>query len=253
MPPRHRSDQPEPATAIRRLERFKAKQGRPVLGVFAMLTLITACNATGVGGGTPVQVGQDLSFVPSNTMTCQDGFPIQINPSFPQPFHLQGATSCLLLTFFAGAQPGNGTVVSANIRVGNTTGPMRFVRMRILFTNGQSGYDRACCSAEQYGAVFTPTANAVTTVPLNFTMIREPTPATDTKLAAADLIGLEVLAANVPIPGVWTQNGGGQLDLPNYEYFPALSARLAAPTSNLRSEGSFSGFLPSFNLNFVPR
>jgi hypothetical protein len=215
--------------------------------------LIGACNGV---GGVPVQVGPDLNFTPTNPVTCRDGFPVQINPSFPQPFTLQGAPSCLVLTFFGGEQGGRpGTVVSANIRVGAVTGPMRFVRMRILFQNGQSGYDRACCSAEQYGAVFTPAANSITTVPLNFQMVRDPTPSPNdnTTIAAADLVGLEVLAPNVPIPGGWTRNGGAQLDLPTYAYFPALSARFNTPTSNLRSEGSYSGFVPSFNINFVPR
>jgi hypothetical protein len=219
----------------------------------AVLVLATACNGV---GRAPVQFGPNLTTAPDNGVTCQDGYPIQINPTFPQPFYLQGSPSCLLLTFFGGEQAGvPGTVVSANIRVGNVTGPMRFVRMRIIFQNNNIGYDRACCSVEQFGAVFTPTANAVTTVPLNFSMARDPTPSPNdvTTPAAADLVGLEVLAPNVPLPGSWTRNGGGQTDLPNYAYYPALSARVTAPSSNLRSEGSFSGFLPSFNITFVPR
>lgn len=223
------------------------------LALATLLVLAAACNSA---AGPAVQVGPDLNFAPTNPVTCQDGYPVQINPSFPQPFTLQGAPSCLVLSFFGGEQAGvPGTVVSANIRVGSASGPMRFVRMRILFQNGQSGYDRACCSAEQFGAVFVPTPNAVTTVPLNFPMTRDPTPSPNdtTTIAAADLVALEVLAPNVPIPGVWTRNGGAQLDLPTYAYFPALSARVNAPSSNLRSEGSYSGFLPSFNLNFVRR
>lgn len=222
------------------------------LGLGAVLALIGACDGA---AGTPVQVGPDLSLPPTNTVTCQDGYPVQINPGFPQPFTLQGAPSCLILTFFGGEQAGvPGVAVSANIRVGPITGPMRFVRMRILFQDNDIGFDRACCSVEQYGAVFTPAPGAVTTVPLNFPMTRDPAPTTKTgPLGAADLVGLEVLAPNVPIPGSWTRGGGAQLDLPTYAYFPALSARVSAPSSNLRSEGSYSGFLPSFNLNFVRR
>ncbi len=245
----HPQDSLEHHEASVRPARFELR----LLFVAFALAVTTACNGA---GGVPVQLGPNLSTNPNNTVTCQDGYPIQINPTFPQPFHLQGSPSCLMLTFFGGEQAGKpGTVVSANIRVGNVTGPMRFVRMRILFQNNNIGYDRACCSAEQYGAVFTPAANAVTSVPLNFSMARDPTPSPNdvTTLAAADLVGLEVLAPNVPIPGTWTQNGGGQTDLPTYAYFPALSARVKAPSSNLRSEGSFSGFLPSFNLTFVAR
>ena len=238
----------ETATAYRP---GRISQHQAVGLLIGLMALFTSCNGI---GGAPTQVGSNLNIPPNSGVTCQDGFPIQVNATFPQPFYLQGAQSCLVMTFFDGAQPSvPGTVVSANIRVGNITGPMRFVRMRILFTNGFSGYDRACCSAEQYGTIFTPTANAVTNVPLNFPMTHDRTPSDATTLAAVDLVGLEVLAPNVPIPGSWTQNGGPQVDLPTYAYFPALSARLQAPTSNLRSDGSYSGFLPSYNLVFSPR
>ena len=64
-------------------------------------------------------------------------------------------------------------------------------------------------------------------------------------------MGLEVLAPSVPIPGAWVKNGNPVLTLPNYLWLPALSVRSPnAPTQNLRSEGSYSGFLPSYNLNF---
>jgi hypothetical protein len=227
-------------------------------GLVALIALVSsaACGGGGGGGGNgngqTVQLGPDLTFAPNNGVRCQDGYPIQINASFPQPFHLQGAPSCLLLTFFSGAQPtASGTAVSANIRVGPVTGPMRFVRMRILF---QHGFGRACCSVEQYGATFTPQANAVTTVPLNFPMTEERVPPpNDPTVVANDLVALEILSPNVPLPGVWTRNGGAELTLPNYMWFPALSAQgVGAPSSNLRSDGSMSGFLPSYNLNFVP-
>jgi len=68
---------------------------------------------------------------------------------------------------------------------------------------------------------------------------------------ANDLIALEVLAPNVPIPGIWTNNGGADFTLPNYIYLPAMTTRgLNAPTQNLRSDGSYSGFLPSYNFDF---
>jgi len=230
----------------------------PLLALAAALTL-AACDSGGGGdddgpggGGELVQLGPNL-VAPNNGVTCQDGFPVQINATFPQPFIGQGAPSCLLLTFFPGAQPPTaGTVVSANIRVGAVTGPMRFVRMRILY---QHGTDRACCSVEEYGDVFTPTPNGTTTVPLGFRMTVESVPPPgDFTIIANDLVGLEVLAPNVPIPGIWTAGGGADFTLPDYLWLPALSTRgLNAPTNNLRSEGSFSGFVPTYNLNFRAR
>lgn len=217
-----------------------------------VLASIAACGG-GLGdggGGRVIQVGNNLNFAPTNGVTCQDGYPVQINASFPQPFTSQGAPSCLLITFFNGAESTQeGTVVSANIRIGPVTGPMRFVKARILY---QSVTGQACCSVQQYGPIFTPTANAITTVPLNFQMTEDHVPQpTDPTIVANDLVALEVLAPDVPIPGVWTNNGGSDLGLPNYLYLPAMTTRgLNAPTQNLRSDGSFSGFLPSFNLNY---
>lgn len=226
-----------------------------ILAGSGVLVLLFACGGGAAGqggGGTPVQVGNNLDFVPDNGVTCQDGFPVQINASFPQPFTGQGANSCTLLTFFAGAQPTvPGTVVSANIRVGPVTGPMRFVKMRILYQNVTGP---VCCSVEQFGQPFTPQANSITTVPLGFVMTEEHIPQpNDPTIVANDLVGLEVLAPNVPIPGVWTQNGGADLALPDYAWFPALSVKgVGAPSSNLHSDGSYSGFLPAYNLNYRP-
>jgi hypothetical protein len=223
----------------------------PLMGLLG-ITAISGCGGGGGdgGGGQVVQVGNNLDFVPTNGVTCQDGYPVQINASFPQPFTMQGAPSCMLITFFPGAHPSaEGTVVSANIRVGPVTGPMRFVKARILYSNNTG---QVCCSVEQYGPVFTPQANAISTVNLGFRMTEEHVPApNDPRLVANDLVALEILAPDVPIPGVWTNNGGSDLGLPNYAYFPAFTTRgLNAPTQNLLSDGSYSGFLPAFNLNY---
>lgn len=216
----------------------------------ACLAMIVGCGGGNGGGGPVVQVGNNLDFTPTNTIACADGYPVQINASFPQPFTLGGAPSCLLITFFPGAQPTQpGTVVSANIAVGPVTGPMRFVRARILYSHNTGP---VCCSVEQYGPVFTPQANTITTVNLGFPMtVEHVPPPNDQRVIANDLVALEVLSGAVPIPGVWVNNGGAVLELPNYAYFPAFTTRgLNAPTQNLHSDGSYSGFLPSYNLNY---
>ncbi|MEO8294387.1 MAG: hypothetical protein ABI613_02650 [Gemmatimonadota bacterium] len=223
-----------------------------LLAVASCLALVSCGGGDGGNGGNGqvVQVGNNLDFAPTSNVTCADGFPVQINATFPQPFTSQGAPSCLLISFFNGSGVSSpGTVVSANIRIGPVTGPMRFVKARILY---QSATGQACCSVQQYGPIFTPQANAITTVDLNFQMTEDHVPApADPTIVANDLVALEVLAPDVPIPGVWTNNGGGDLTLPDYLYLPAMTTRgLNAPTQNLRSDGSYSGFLPSYNLNF---
>ncbi|MDB5051205.1 MAG: hypothetical protein JWO30_4276 [Fibrobacteres bacterium] len=221
------------------------------------LAVLTACNGGGGGGGggAPVQVGSNLNTnTLDNPFTCANGYPIQFPaPSPDQPvFYLAGAQSCLINTWFPGAQPlTSGTVVSANIAVGNVTGLMRFVKMRALYKNPEK---LTCCSVEAFGPTFTPTPNSVTTVTLNFPMTEDHVPADldFTTIAATDLVGLEVLAPNVPIPGMWNNFRNGNLMIPTYIYLPSFSERgFNAPTQNLRSEGSYSGFIPAYNLNFV--
>jgi len=233
---------------------------------YALIALaLCACDSpSGGGGGTgqplqPVTVGPELNFPATNTITCQDGVVIQINPTFPQPTAFPGSGSCTYLNISAGAaanqpvlQPtGPGTITGATVRVGPVTGPMRFIRMRILY---QNGFGAACCSAEQYGDPFTPAPNADTTVALNFPITFEPPPPPldTTTIVFQDYIALEVLAPDVPIPGIWRQNGGMEQFLNTEVWLPALSTQVAAPTQNLRSSGSFSGFLAAFNFTFVP-
>jgi hypothetical protein len=207
------------------------------------------------GNGETLTLGSDLSASPTSEYRCSDGYPIQTNPTFPQPFYASGSGSCTLLTFLppAAISPGSGTAVSADIKVGATTGPMRFVKMRILY---QNGVGPKCCSLQEYGEEFTPRANATTTVPLGFAMLEEHVPpATDTTtIIANDLIALEVLAPNVPIPGHWPANGGPVTNIANYLWLPALSSVDTPAPSNvlLQHTGSFSGFVPLFSIAYVP-
>lgn len=212
------------------------------------LVLLAACTDD-PSFGTPVTVGPAPALlVPNSNVACADGFPVQINPSFPQPFTGQGAPSCTIVTY-SNVQPTSaGKVVAATIGVGGRTGPMRFVRLRIL---AEQSTGAACCSAEEFSDPFTPAANGLSTIPLSLSIERGVD--VDTGIEFNDWVGLEVLAPDVPLPGVWTNNGGADLTLPDYLWLPALSQRgMGLPTQNLRSEGSYSGFVPTFNISFAP-
>jgi hypothetical protein len=213
------------------------------------------------GGGNPnaVTIGPDVTNPTgtANTFGCGAGYPIQTNPQFPQPFYAAGSPSCLVLTFLApiAGQPTSlksGTALSATIAVGSVTGPMRFVRMRILFNRKDK---QQCCSLEQYGDEFTPKANGTTTVSLSFPMTIEPLPPENdtTTTIANDLIALEVLSPDVPIPGHWPNNGGPVDGTASYMWLPALSTKGQQAPSNqlLVYTGSYTGFVPSFNISYV--
>ena len=229
--------------------RASVRYGAAVKTSLAFLLAVAGCTDDGASFGPPTTVGPPATaLVPNSTVACADGFPIQINASFPQPFTGQGAASCTIVTYSNVQPTAAGKIVAATIGVGAVTGPMRFVRLRIL---AEQSTGNACCSAEEFAAPFTPAANGLTTVPLDLVMER----GTDvnTGIAFNDWIGLEVMAPNVPIPGVWTNNGGADITLPDYLWLPALSARgMGTPTQNLRSEGSYSGFVPTFNVSFAP-
>jgi hypothetical protein len=237
------------------------------LSLGAMLAM-AACGGDGVtgggtnnGGGQQVQVGQNLDGQPANsTVRCIDGAPAQtpqyqgffVQPNAFLPF--LNANSCTMITFFDGAQvPAPGVVVAANIKVGPVTGPMRFVRARVLFKRGIGSDTTACCSVEQVGQTFTPAPNSITTVPLNFAMTHDPIPAQNnfTAIAAQDLVAIEVLAPNVPIPGTWVNNFSGNFSQANYIYWPAFTLNPNNAGQNKKSNTGFSGFMPSYNLNFV--
>lgn len=214
----------------------------------SMVVAMAACGDD-LGGGGPVRtLGANLNNAPTSTWVCADGYPIQINPTFPQPFNNQGNGSCALINFLPPPSPavGSGVALRGNIRVGSVTGPMRFVRMRQL---AQQGFGVQCCSLEEYGQQFTPAANQVTTVPLNMRFTEETDP--DSGIITNDVMALEVLAPNVPIPGFWSQNGGQDFSVADYIYLPSFTQRgQTAPSNFLIENVGFSGFVMLANVDY---
>ncbi len=233
---------------------------------FTVLLCLAACGGGGGGAGgannAERTIGLDSNVAPNSGARCFDGYPLQDGVTqFPNiPFVFAGAGSCTILTF-SPQDPGNaslGTVTTARVRVGSTSGPMRFVRLRNFFNNqpGTNGNPQ-CCAIQEYGAVFVPTPNSVTQVALNFRMAWEPPPPANdfTTIIVQDRIGLEVLDANTPIPGVWTSNGLPEIGVnATFIWLPSISNQ-GFPPGALQlpnRSGSYSGFLPTFNYSFVP-
>ena len=247
--PRHRSlSQALPSVAPWRWRR----------GAVALVTLaLAACGGGGDGGGggnrAARTVGPNLAAInPDNPIRCVDGYPVQDPGGGGILFMVsQGQGTCLVLAQLEHNPGGPGVAVSATLKVGPVTGPMRFVRMRNTLSAIVGG--EACCSLEQYGEVFTPAPNATTTVPLNFPLTWEPMSAPNpSPVIVQDVIGLEILAPDVPWPGTFPLGGRNDLARTNTIYIPALSAQgLPAPTQNFRG-GTFNGFVPSFTYALVP-
>jgi hypothetical protein len=200
-----------------------------------------------------VTFGADLNQPANNPITCADGWPNQLYPlyKFGEPFYNAGSNSCMW-TGSSAAQtlyaPSSGTVTAVRVKVGPVSGQMQIVVVRTLYRNTfEPGKpELACCVIERYGPALTPQANAVTTVPTSLPMIEEPTPPpTDTTtIAADDLLALEVLEPNVPVPAYTATAGASEAAIPDFAWFPAPSAAgVPAPSSNVVSyNGDFSGY-----------
>lgn len=178
-----------------------------------------------------VTFGADIANLPANNSagaTCAQPPPglwyPAGSPSCMYSYQGIGATTDTLVA------PGPGVVNTVRVKVGATTGKMRVNVIRFLFR--QTGDVAHPFSAgpflEAYGPEFTPTANAITTVPTNLSMKVDPTPApTDLQtIQVIDALALEVEAGNVPIPLFST----GALSYPVYP--GPTSQGLAAPSPN---------------------
>ncbi len=158
--------------------------------------------------------------------------------------------------------PGTGTVTQVRVGVGPVTGPMQVVVMRALYQNTVTPGrpTDACCTAAARSPVFTPRANAITTVPVSLPVREDATPGpTDiTTIATFDTLGLAVLAPGVPVPLYYTGDPSAPADFvwntatpstvtPGFTtdtggFFVALSADWSAGTAGATGGGGASSF-----------
>ncbi|MFI4984541.1 MAG: hypothetical protein ACHQAV_00965 [Solirubrobacterales bacterium] len=107
---------------------------------------------------------------------------------------------------------GNGTITQLRVKVGSSTGQMQFVVLRALReASAGPGAGAACCSELYASEPFTPTANAVTSVNVNWPVRNDLTPDPVTDLYTFDQIAISVLEPGVAIPandtGIYSSNG----------------------------------------------
>ena len=221
-----------------------------VVWIAAVACVVTPSTSTPAVAAT---FGADLSQPANNPITCVDGWPNQIPLAIElgaPPFYNSGSSSCLW-TGSSAAQtlqaPSSGTVSAVRVKVGADTGAMRVVVLRTLYHNTfVIGHPEvACCIIQQYGPTFTPAANTITTVPTNLAMDEQTTPPEgDTEVVHFDLLGLEVLEPNVPVPAYTATNGAAEANIPDFAWFPAPGqSGVQAPSANVVPyTGDFSGY-----------
>ncbi|MGH2839692.1 MAG: hypothetical protein ACRDKY_02570 [Solirubrobacteraceae bacterium] len=163
------------------------------------------------GGATADTVGADLSRPANNARTCETGFfdpAVIAGTGFPyQSFasctwwstgSLQGAESAVVPF-------GGGIVKRVRVKVGAVTGRMQVVALRLTRHPGSLS-DPACCFPAGHGPVFTPAANATSTLTVDIPVKHETDP--QTGIVNYDVLALSVLDAGVPMPAHASNDGG---------------------------------------------
>jgi hypothetical protein len=211
------------------------------------------CCAAGPGaaGAATVTFGTNLTQPANAPLACGQGVLNQFLLQFiVGPFN----GNCMWSSVVVGSAaesltaPASGTVTTVRVRMGASTGPMQVNVVRFLFrqTGDPAKPELACCFLEAYGPVFTPTANAITTVATNLpvTVGATPPPNDTATIAATDQLALSSLDPSVQVPLFATKNGENDLSVLSYAWYPAPSAPgVPAPSPNpIGGFADMSGF-----------
>lgn len=208
--------------------------------------------------------GTNLSQPANAPLSCGQGVLTQAAPGGPAFIFGPFGGSCTWSSVVVGSAaesltaPGTGTVTAVRVKTGATTGPMQIDVVRFLFrqTGNTGSPELACCFVEAYGPVFTPAANAITTVPTSLPVVVEPTPPPEDThtVAATDQLTLSSLDPAVQVPLFATNNGGNDLSVLSYAWYPApTEATVPAPSPNpIGGFADLSGFKVLMNADFTP-
>jgi hypothetical protein len=180
-----------------------------VIGWAALVGAWTMLAIAGVAGAqstpsAPVTIGADLSRAPDVAFDCSV-IPF-MNSVTGQLTPAPGGPSCTWGSpLFDASQsdgggldvPGTGTIDQVKLRVGASTGPMQIVILRTLFNPADTA-DNECCVAQAASSVFTPVANATTTLNVALPVAVDANPNDNPEFL--DQVGLSILEDGVPVP-----------------------------------------------------
>ncbi|MEZ5076702.1 MAG: hypothetical protein R2725_04600 [Solirubrobacterales bacterium] len=176
-----------------------------VLLTMLVIGLAAALFGAGTAAAAVTTFGANLNRVPDNAETC-------VGPNIQLIVQSPSCTveSTNLATGESGFPPiGEGIVRDVRVRVGPRTGPMQIVLEEALrqdnpFEIGRPNY--ACCTLADASPVFTPRANAITTVRVDFRVLQSIVP-DENGLYVDQHLALSVLDPTVPIPASLSSNG----------------------------------------------
>jgi hypothetical protein len=178
-----------------------------------LLWLLLAAFAATPATASATTFGANLSREPNSPTTCLGAQIIIVATTC-------SASSIDLSTGESNFPPaGEGVVSRVRVRVGPATGPMQIVEEEALRQDnpadpGHPTY--ACCKAVATSGVFTPAANAITTVPVDFHVKQDLAPEPSGYYVDQHL-SLSVLDPNVPIPANIDPNASDGLWFPAWQ------------------------------------
>lgn len=229
--------------------------GQRVAAAVATLVVLAWLPA-GAGAQT---FGTDLNQPANAPLRCEEGVLNQFTLQFLfGPFGGNCTWSSVVVASPSESltAPATGTVTAVRVKMGPNTGPMQVVVVRFLFrqTGNPGKPELACCFVQEYGPVFEPAANAITTVPTNLHVTVEPTPPPEdlTTIAATDQLALSSLNPSVQVPLFATNGGANDLSVLSYAWYPAPTAgAVPAPSPNpIAGFADLSGFKLLMNADF---
>lgn len=174
--------------------------------LFLVATSMVLAVATGLGApaGAVVVPGPASTTFGSNLAAPDVSFGCDVEPTIGGLIP-SGASQCTWTELASGTSSavgsdlipqGSGTVTVARVRVGPTTGPMRFVMIRDLVN--VNNLNESCCVVLLESKTFTPERNAVTTETVNFPIVDNGSVHQDIEIV--DVLGLLVHSARTPVP-----------------------------------------------------
>ncbi len=166
-----------------------------VLSLFTLLSLALLAAVA----SAQTTFGVNLDRPVASSVTCA------VHPYPGYPYTTVGGPSCTWFTYgqeftvteSTQVPSGHGTITKVRVKEGADTGPMKIT---VLLRQGfaMNGLATACCVGVAESQAFTPTANAITEVPVNFPVFNGTNPATG--VPEIDYLAITVLDESTSVP-----------------------------------------------------
>lgn len=214
-------------------------RGRVALAFVAAALAVAVCAPASAAA---VTVGPNLGGLTPNA-----GFDCRSRPSVVGPQFYGFPDNCTYLATSANvgrttqAPFGGGVVTAVRVKAAAPVGPMQATVVRSI---GSTTVGVTCCFQAGESQVFTPRANATSTIRVRLPVANHIDPGAG--ISVVDYIGLTVRANNVAIPGRYPSGSGFDGSL---AFFPRLTA---ADNVTGRVDGYGNSLMPLLNADITP-